>query len=309
MVSACIKALKEEGDYSEVTKKLGAMKQLLSDEPESAGDLLSEAIKQDMFKPLLEDMANLEFEAKKDLSHIFGAMLRIQGSTSSSEKHPFVTYIQSKKILDLLLDSYFDQEVSLTCGIMLRECIGHEELAEEILNADNGVVLEKLFDLVETPNFDVASDAFTTLKDLLTKNKDLCAEFLLENFDRVFSLYRQLLESGNYVTRRQSLKLLGELLLDRKNFDIMTKYIADPENLKQMMIILRDKYKSIQYEAFHVFKVFVANPNKSDEVLHILYKNKDKLISFLEDFHNDNEEQVFKEEKQLLLKEIANLEE
>jgi hypothetical protein len=46
------------------------------------------------------------------------------------------------------------------------------------------------------------------------------------------SLSLQLLDSENYVTRRQSLKLLGELLLDRANFSIMTRYISHPENLK-----------------------------------------------------------------------------
>lgn len=33
--------------------------------------------------------------------------------------------------------------------------------------------------------------------------------------------YESLLKSTNYVTRRQSLKLLGELLLDRSNFNVM----------------------------------------------------------------------------------------
>ncbi len=36
-----------------------------------------------------------------------------------------------------------------------------------------------------------------------------------------FKLYTELLKSDNYVTRRQSLKLLGELLLDRSNVKIM----------------------------------------------------------------------------------------
>lgn len=36
----------------------------------------------------------------------------------------------------------------------------------------------------------------------------------------------------------------------------MTKYIADAENLKLMMNLLRDKSRNIQFEAFHVFKVF-----------------------------------------------------
>lgn len=51
------------------------------------------------------------------------------------------------------------------------------------------------------------------------------------------------------------LQLLGELLLDRHNFVVMTRYISKPENLKLMMNLLRDKSPNIQFEAFHVFKV------------------------------------------------------
>ena len=67
----------------------------------------------------------------------------------------------------------------------------------------------------------------------------------------------------------------------------MTKYISDQSNLKLMMTLLRDKSRSIQFEGFHVFKVFVANPNKPPPILHILVKNKEKLIAFLTNFHND----------------------
>lgn len=61
--------------------------------------------------------------------------------------------------------------------------------------------------------------------------------------------------SSNYVTKRQSLKLLGEILLDRANFNVMTRYIANEANLRMMMNMLRDSSKNIQFEAFHVFKV------------------------------------------------------
>lgn len=103
----------------------------------------------------------------------------------------------------------------------------------------------------------------------------------------MFKEYEKLLHSENYVTKRQSLKvklhsrspvgfcqslmnlphehvsvrpsvclqLLGELLLDRHNFTVMTKYISKPENLKLMMNLLRDNSRNIQFEAFHVFKV------------------------------------------------------
>lgn len=51
------------------------------------------------------------------------------------------------------------------------------------------------------------------------------AQFLAQKFDIVFDKYNILLRSANYVTRRQSLKLLGELLLDRSNFQVMMRYI------------------------------------------------------------------------------------
>lgn len=70
-----------------------------------------------------------------------------------------------------------------------------------------------------------------------------------------FSSFTTLILSNNYVTKRQSLKLLGEILLDRANFNVMTRYISNEANLKMMMNLLRDKSKNIQFEAFHVFKV------------------------------------------------------
>jgi calcium binding protein 39 len=102
-------------------------------------------------------------------------------------------------------------------------------------------------------------------------------------------MYNVLIMSNNYVTKRQSLKLLGEILLDRANYSIMTRYIASEANLKLMMNFLRDRSRNIQFEAFHVFKVFVANPNKPPEIGRILKRNKERLLVFLRDFHNDKD--------------------
>lgn len=122
------------------------------------------------------------------------------------------------------------------------------------------------------------------------------------------SHYDVLLDSDNYVTKRRSLKLLGELLLDRKNFSVMLKYIASKHNLKTIMNLLRDKSLNIQFEAFQVFKVFVANPKKPVEVTSILYKNREKMIPFLEAFHIDKEDQQFIDEKRLIIETLEQLE-
>lgn len=44
---------------------------------------------------------------------------------------------------------------------------------------------------------------------------------------------------------------------------------------------------SIQYEAFHVFKIFVANPHKEGRVLDVLLRNQEKLINFMRDFQTE----------------------
>jgi len=107
---------------------------------------------------------------------------------------------------------------------------------------------------VEDTKFGVSCDAFANFKEILTRHKPMVAEYLEKNYDRFFAMYGTLIASTNYVTKRQSLKLLGEILLDRANFNVMTRYIANETNLKIIMNLLKDKSKNIQFEAFHVFK-------------------------------------------------------
>lgn len=114
-------------------------------------------------------------------------------------------------------------------------------------------------------------------------------------------------------------------------FQVMTKYISNPDNLKLMMNMLREKSRNIQFEAFHVFKVsvmkpenlhsnsllnfhfltvqvFVANPNKPKPILEILLRNQDKLVEFLTRFHTErSEDEQFNDEKAYLIKQIKEL--
>ncbi|XP_018117333.1 calcium binding protein 39 L homeolog isoform X1 [Xenopus laevis] len=292
----------------EVSKNLVAMKEILygtnEKEPqtEAVAQLAQELYNSGLLGTLVADLQLIDFEGKKDVAQIFNNILRRQIGTRT----PTVEYICTQQnILFMLLKGYESPEIALNCGIMLRECIRHEPLAKIILWSEP---FYDFFRYVEMSTFDIASDAFATFKDLLTRHKLLSAEFLEQHYDRFFSEYEKLLHSENYVTKRQSLKLLGELLLDRHNFTIMTKYISKPENLKLMMNLLRDKSRNIQFEAFHVFKVFVANPNKTQPVLDILLKNQSKLIEFLSKFQNDRtEDEQFNDEKTYLVKQIRDL--
>ncbi|KPP62415.1 calcium-binding protein 39-like [Scleropages formosus] len=318
---------KAEKATEEVSKNLVAMKEILygtnEKEPqtEAVAQLAQELYNSGLLSTLIADLQLIDFEVsdgavprcedqlcqrfsngKKDVAQIFNNILRRQIGTRT----PTVEYICTQQnILFMLLKGYESAEIALNCGIMLRECIRHEPLAKIILWSEQ---FYDFFRYVEMSTFDIASDAFATFKDLLTRHKLLSAEFLEQHYDKFFSEYEKLLHSENYVTKRQSLKLLGELLLDRHNFTIMTKYISKPENLKLMMNLLRDKSRNIQFEAFHVFKVFVANPNKTQPILDILLKNQTKLIEFLSKFQSDRtEDEQFNDEKTYLVKQIRDL--
>nr|CAG4644839.1 EOG090X07E2 [Leptodora kindtii] len=316
-----VKALKEavtsleKGDrklekaQEDVSKNLVLIKNMLygTSDSEPQTDIVVAQLSQELYNSgllvsLIYNLSKVDFEGKKDVAQIFNNILRRQIGTRS----PTVEYICTKpEILFTLVLGYEHQDIALNCGTMLRECARYEALAKILLYSED---FYNFFKYVEVSTFDIASDAFSTFKELLTKHKILCAEFLETNYDKVFANYQGLLNSENYVTRRQSLKLLGELLLDRHNFTVMTRYISNPDNLKLMMNMLKVKSRNIQFEAFHVFKVFVANPNKPKPILDILLRNQEKLVDFLTKFHTDrSEDEQFNDEKAYLIKQIKEL--
>jgi len=270
--------------------------------PETCQQLTQEILSTDLLSKLVQELGSFEFESKKDVVSIVCNIVRKEYQSRCLGADYVVQH--SEYLLELLMNGYENSEIALQYGAILRECIKHEQIAKLLLYSQH---FYRFFTFVEVANFDVASDAFLSFKDLLSLHKPMSAEFLEANFDIVFENYTVLLNSQNYATRRLSLKLLGELLLDRSHFNIMTKYISDVNNLKLMMMLLRDKSKSIQFESFHVFKVFVANPNKPQGILDILVKNKERLISFLTNFQKDKDDDQFKDEKAFLLKQIQQL--
>ncbi|KAG8459990.1 hypothetical protein KFE25_011039 [Diacronema lutheri] len=283
------------------------MKHLLYGFPEQPVDadlstaLASAAWDANLLPLLVVHLPHLEFECRKDVAQVVSSLLR----KSSGNRLPTVElFVSDPSLIRSLLAGYETPSIALNCGLMLREAVRHEALCRQLLYMAE---FYTLFEHIESALFEVASDAFSTFKDALTKHKPLAAEFLHEQYEPLFAAYTKLLSSGNYVTKRQSLKLLSELLLDRANFKVMTRYISSADDLKLIMLLLRDASKTIQYEAFHVFKIFVANPNRQKPIVDILVRNGNKLVAFLERFQADKEEEQFIDEKNFLIAEVQSL--
>ncbi|EJD45523.1 mo25 protein [Auricularia subglabra TFB-10046 SS5] len=289
----------------DVSKNLQQIKAILYGDgdpvPELVAQLAQETYGTDLLLHLVTHIWRFDFEARKDVAQIFNVLLRRQ----IGSRWPTVEYLSNKHdVLFTTLKGYDNEDVALNTGMILREMLRHEQLCKILLYSEQ---FYQFPHYIEDTTFGVSCDAFANFKETLTRHKPMVAAYLEANYDRFFATYTTLILSTNYVTKRQSLKLLGEILLDRANFAVMTRYIANEANLKMMMNLLRDRSKNIQFEAFHVFKVFVANPNKPPQIAAILKRNKDKLLGFLRDFHNDKEDEQFTDEKQFLIGQIQAL--
>lgn len=291
----------------EVEKNIVAMKVMLTGDgevepnPDQVSQLTLEVCNEDVIALFIHKLPILGWEARKNLVHCWSIMLKQKVDSTFC----CVQYMeQHLELLDFLVVCYDNKEIALHCGGMLRECIKLPSLAKYILESP---CFGLFFKFVELPNFDVASDAFSTFKDLLTKHESAVSQYLTDNYSEFFEQYEKLLTSPNYVTRRQSLKLLSDFLLEPPNSHIMKRYIAEVSHLKVMMNLLKDSSKNIQISAFHIFKVFVANPNKPSEVKLILAKNHERLLALLNNLGKGGEDDQFEEEKELIMKEIEKV--
>jgi len=263
---------------------------------EEASELIAQYLAADLPARLVVCLGLLEFEARKDVIGIFSALLRLAAAAGMAES-PSTSEVCSIRVLEyvrghpqifrLLLEGYGNSEIALHCGLMLRICARHQELVQDFLAS--GQML-RLVQLASDPRFDISSDAFSSLRDLLLAHKVVSAPYLVANFQDFFILYNGLLQSQNYVTQRQALKLLSEVLLDRSFMKVMLLYIGDDQFLQIHMNLLRNNSKAIQFQAFHVFKIFVANPQKPIRVQSILFKNKERLLMLLENFKASRQE-------------------
>lgn len=167
-----------------------------------------------------------------------------------------------------------------------------------------------MFDTVSKAPFEIATDAFSTITDSLTLHGRVAGEFLTNNQVKFVEKMTMLMKSDNYVTKRQSLKLTAQLIRQRSNYNFMTTYVNDVNNLRLVMTLMRNKSQNIKFEAFQIFKIFVANPKKTRPVEDTLIKNQVKLIDFLNNFKfpdQKKEDEQFNDEKKFVISKLSAL--
>lgn len=251
----------------------------LEADPQQVYQLVSAILAESLLPMLVDNIHRLPFEARKDTQTIISNVFRFRspGSTSSEPDALREVIRKQPEIIVSLCNGYGRRESASSCGGILKEALKWDAVAAVILydepSADgktidiyNDVdtskpctgrgVFWKFFDWIDKSTFEVSADAFDTFRLILTKHKPLVAQYISTNFDQFFERYNNvLIRSESYVTKRQSIKLLGEVLLDRQFYEVMTRYVDSGDNLKLIMWQLKDDRRMVQYEGFHVFKV------------------------------------------------------
>lgn len=270
---------------------------------ETLSQLSQEIYASDLMYNLIVNLHHIEFDSRKIVVLLFNSLLRRKVGTRS----PTVDYLLNKhKVITALMRGPEMVDISLNTGSMLREAMKYEAIAKSILFDP---LFWQYFDYVNTDSFETSTDSFATLHDLLTLHKKLVGTFFSSEttIAKFITGINRLMTNGNYITKRESSKLLAGLIMVKLNYNLMSTYVNDVENLKIIMILLGDRSKNIQLEGFNVFKVFVANPKKEKAVIDILAKNRNKLLQFLEGFNKERNDDLFIAEKEFIIQQIQEL--
>lgn len=279
--------------------------------PEAIDELYTAMHRADVFYELLLHFVDLEFEARRECMLIFSICL----GYSKDNKFVTVDYLVSQpktislmlRTAEVALQQKGCQDIFLTVGNMIIECIKYEQLCRIILKDPQ---LWKFFEFAKLGNFEISTESLQILSAAFTAHPKLVSKEFFSNeinIIRFIKCINKLMAHGSYVTKRQSTKLLASLIVIRPNNALMNIYINSPENLKLIMTLMTDKSKNLQLEAFNVFKVMVANPRKSKPVFDILVKNRDKLLTYFKTFGLDSQDSTFLDEREFIVQEIDSL--
>lgn len=233
---------------------------------------------------LIEILGRVCFESRKRIVQIFSILIQ-QGDSEMAEVMEFYFTRNAKSLIGLLTFSFQCDGIALHCGDMLRKCFKHQFLVAQCLSADFSFFNRFFGVYLQSETFDSVSDAFLTVRTLFSSHKNLVALFLETYGKRFAQLFNdKLLCSKQYLTQRNSLELLHDILFQRQNYRFMIEYVNSKANLVLIMQKMVDTSHAIRFNALHIFKIFVANPNKTEEVSRILALNRDRLVCFLRTF-------------------------
>ena len=118
------------------------------------------------------------------------------------------------------------------------------------------------------------------------------SNYLNEHKEGMMGLFIELFNTENYLAKREGMKILHEMLLNKHyNREFSAYFIREKDHLKFTMTSLNDDSSQIQKEAFDLLLIFLRAPRdkRGEKVNDTLKKNRDPLIQFVKQFMEEKE--------------------
>mmetsp|Transcript_11758 Transcript_11758/g.22651 ORF Transcript_11758/g.22651 Transcript_11758/m.22651 type:complete len:401 (-) Transcript_11758:198-1400(-) len=268
---------------------------------------------------LVMNIEKLGFEIPKSVAKILTYWLHDKGSYNDA-----ITYFERhRQLIPHLVNNFEKEEIALPCSEIVKEALVHPRLLKIAFDTNDGEVVYKILAYLKNKDVAFASEAYTMLdsiincrqkdpnisSDMQKEHQKLVAKWLDANYEKFWKRIHAFLDpKGSHLIMEQMLKLVYQVLKTHRNYNIMMKYINEPENLKIVMKLLRVQNKKIQVMAFNVFKIFFANPEKNEKIVDILLPNLERIHKFLKLLGEDDDlEGKFEDDLQVLQEQLDEL--
>lgn len=215
--------------------------------------------------------------------------------------------LKNRVILDQLVCGCANRQYWAGCGNFLRVLVRSEKIASALMHTHK--LFSAIVALVENREFDIAANAFDTLKTLLRKHPKLTGKYLNKNFEEMCVKFDHMTSCRTYITKVHSLHLLGSILLNKSNFKFMIKFINRDRSLRRIidLFVGSRRSKGVRGGSFTVLKIFVANPKKKTIINDILVEHRDELLQAVNEFTPATNIQKFEVDKKRFIMKLGKL--
>ena len=257
-------------------------------------DIASALTKDDILTFILSNITLFTLELIRKLFKIFLLCL-----CPELENHIIENIDQ---ISTLLITPISSLDLDLLSGQFLRDLMQNPPIYASLLSIKT---FNHLIEIAASEIFEISSDACVSIRALFEYGDS--SGFINSNHVEVLQGLYTLCDTG-YYSQRIALNLLYTTIKNETNHEFIASYVENEENLKYAMLLMKEeKSLKIKIEGFYLFcqQTRIISKRFDKELLpagKIIYKNREKIIKFIEKFEEYREDETLQSEKREILR-------
>jgi len=155
-----------------------------------------------------------------------------------------------KLLADTLIEMYCQHKIApafaTNLAAILKDMMKTQFLLHHILEHAHEKLLPTCFERCKEHCFVKSTDAFFFLDHMLRTDPGIGSAWLQRNFDAFFAPYMALLHCEQYTTKRQSIRLLCDILEKREFKPVMYKFVSCKARLKDARVHFKNTHETVR---------------------------------------------------------------